>query len=66
MRRLIVLAIAGVVFVSGMLVGNAGRQFRYDAVIRCREQLQEDSAAHVKLVRYGDGHIVYRCTARGY
>lgn len=37
----------------------------YHAILRC-EGLAEDSAAHVKLVEYGNGSIVYQCLKNGY
>lgn len=32
------------------------------AIIRCADVLTEDSAAHIRLVQYGNGLVVYRCT----
>lgn len=39
---------------------------RHPAVVLCDHQWAEDSAAHLRLVSYGDGVTVYRCDRRGY
>ena len=57
------------ILVAGLYVGRstAGRTHRYPAVVRCKA-MAEDTAAHVKLVKYEhDGAtLVYRCVGGGY
>jgi hypothetical protein len=35
-------------------------------VVRARCMAAEDSAAHLRLVEYGDGRAVYSCSRNGY
>jgi hypothetical protein len=62
------LATFAALFVLGVWSGRAdvsARSTHYPAVLIC-PRLAEDSAAHVKLVEYGSGRIVYRCQREGY
>ncbi len=68
------LALVTVGILGGYGVGRAHADTAtslYPAIVRCHEQLTEDSAAHVKLARYvrrSDGSLVliYRCSTKGW
>ena len=58
----------GALLILGVWAGRAdvsASPTQYPAVVLC-EHMAEDAAAHVKLVSYGDGQIVYRCMKNGY
>ena len=57
-----VLAMAVLIFWLGAFAAMA-MTHRYDATVKCGSTLTEDTAAHVKLVRYeaGGSVLIYRC-----
>lgn len=72
MRRTLVAGVVALAFIGGMAHASTqdGPTPRYPATLKCRN-LAEDSAAHVKLVKYeprqdGSVTIVYKCRTRGY
>lgn len=72
MRRFIgITALSVVAGIGGALGANAGEPVvrpryanMYGAVVLC-DRMAEDTAANVRLVEYGGGHIVYRCVKEG-
>lgn len=71
MRRLIVQSLAlllcGGVSASVALARREARPYAnmYGAVVLC-DGMAEDTAAHVRLVEYGNGQIIYRCVKGGW
>lgn len=58
---LVAIVLAGLLWSTNVHATDS-HTFSVPAVLKCNGPIQEDTAAYVRLVKYGDGKVVYRCT----